>query len=80
MAFAERTTKALIPGTGLETGIGILKMGIFKTIESIVIDGLGSAGNAHPGDICLVSVEQQGDHSLCEIFAGLDCSFCQITA
>lgn len=44
-------------------------MSIFKTAEGIVVDGLSSAGNAHPGDIFLVHVGQQGNHSLCEKFS-----------
>ena len=55
--------------TGSETDIGILKMGIFKTAEGIVVDGLSSAENAHLGDIFLVRVGQQGNHSLCGKFS-----------
>jgi hypothetical protein len=55
-------------------------MSILKTAEGIVIDGLSRAGNAHPGDIFLVSVEQQGNHSLCRNIAGFVGGFYQISA
>lgn len=41
----------MAPCTGLGTTVRILDMDVFEAVEGVVIDSLGSAGDAHPGTL-----------------------------
>ena len=54
---------SLLPYTGLQWAIGILKMIVFETIESMVENGGGNTEYVQPGTMVLGVDEYQGNHS-----------------